>query len=187
MAFIAVSSDLTLPDDWKRFVAVRAMLVLILPVVVLLCNFVLPASWKARLVFWRWRHALPGCRAFDEGTLSDPRIDRDRLRKNVGAFPVTREEQNRTWYRLFKKVEHEPSITDVNQRYLLLRDLAAMSVLMLIVAIVCALAGWISQTPVAKATAILVVQYLLAALSARRLGNGLVSSVLALHGVKRRV
>ena len=42
------------------------------------------AGMKARLVFLRWKNALPGHRAFSIYGLSDPRVDMDRIKKSLG-------------------------------------------------------------------------------------------------------
>ena len=185
--FVLVSSGGQVAADWREFLSVRAAAACLAPVFVLLCASVMPASWKARLVFWRWHHALPAHRAFSDRTLNDPRIDRDRLLKHVGKFPVDASEQNRFWYRLFKKVENDPSIEQVNQHFLLLRDLAVLSVLLLGAVALALSLGFCTQAQAGVAAGIFATQYLLAAVSASRAGHGLVSSVLALHGVKRRV
>jgi hypothetical protein len=96
-------------------------------------NGMLSAEMKARLVFLRWRNALPGHRAFSEYAASDPRVDPAALREAVGTtFPVDPADQNRAWYRLFKAVEHEPAVDQVRRDFLLLRDYTALSVLFLI-------------------------------------------------------
>jgi hypothetical protein len=48
-------------------------------VVTTIANGLLSADMKARLVFLRWHHALPGNRAFSKHALHDPRIDQIRL------------------------------------------------------------------------------------------------------------
>jgi hypothetical protein len=96
-------------------------------------NGMLSAEMKARLVFLRWRNALPGHRAFSEYAASDPRVDPAALRETVGTtFPVDPADQNRAWYRLFKAVEQEPAVDQVHRDFLLLRDYTALSVLFLI-------------------------------------------------------
>lgn len=183
LAVLALSSiDTSFKDDWATFLGIRAAVAAVIPVVVLLLNELLPASWKARLVFWRWKDALPGHRAFEPRTLRDPRIDEDRLRDKVGAFPVGAAEQNRLWYRLFKKVESEGSITHVHRQFLLLRDLACLSLLLLAATGIAFTAGQLTSNVAIAAAGLLVGQYLLAALNARRQGHGMVTSVLALHG-----
>jgi hypothetical protein len=80
-AVFSVLPNFNLQSTWTSGVATRAGLTLLIPVIVLLLSSLIPSSAKAVLVFWRLRHALPGHRAFTDKTLSDPRIDRERLRK----------------------------------------------------------------------------------------------------------
>ena len=189
LLFAAFSAlpNFNLQSAWTSGAASRAGLALLIPVIVLLLGSLIPSSAKAVLVFWRLRHALPGHRAFTDKTLSDPRIERERLRKNVGAFPSDPSQQNAMWYRLFKKVEQEVSIEHVHGQFLLLRDLASISALLLAGCVLCWRVGLIFDWESLILGSILGVQFLLAALSARSQGQGLVNSVLALHGVKRRV
>jgi hypothetical protein len=80
-------------------------------VVATVLNGLLPAELKARLVFLRWRNALPGHRAFSQYINSDPRIDPTAVQKAVGgSLPVDPVEQNRMWYRLYKTVENDPAV-----------------------------------------------------------------------------
>lgn len=45
------------------------------PIILSIACGLLPASWKAVLVFWRVKNPLPGCRAFSHVMKSDPRIN----------------------------------------------------------------------------------------------------------------
>lgn len=187
LALLATSPAMLQTEAWTSTASLRAMLAVFMPVVVLLLNCVVPASLKATLVFWRVRHVLPGHRAFSRHAHRDPRIDVDRLRRNVGAFPDEPRAQNTLWYRLFKKVEQEVLIDHVHGQFLLLRDLATISALLLLMSFGAWAAGLLARQEISTAAVVLGGQYLLAALSARWQGTGLVSSVLALHGAKRRV
>jgi hypothetical protein len=92
-------------------------------VVATVLNGLLSAEMKARLVFLRWHHALPGHRAFSKYSTRDPRIDRCALRKlRRGSLPVDPVEQNRTWYQIYKTVENDPAVRQVHRDFLLLRD-----------------------------------------------------------------
>jgi hypothetical protein len=85
-------------------------------VVATVLNGLLPASAKARLVFLRWRNALPGHRAFSRYMTADPRIDPAAAKKAIGGpLPVDAVEQNQVWYRLYKKVENDPAISQVHR------------------------------------------------------------------------
>jgi len=58
-------------------------------VVATVLNGLVSADMKARLVFLRWRHALPGHRAFTNYAVRDPRIDVSVLEKlQGGPLPV---------------------------------------------------------------------------------------------------
>ena len=89
----------------------------------------LSSEAKARLVFLRWHHALPGHRAFSVHALRDPRIDVGALGKiHGGAFPVDPVEQNRAWYRIYKTMENDTAVRQVHRDFLLLRDYTSLSV-----------------------------------------------------------
>jgi hypothetical protein len=81
---------------------------------------------KAALVFWRWKHPLPGSRAFEQSSLTaDHRISIESLRAHVnGKFPRGAQDQNAMWYRLYKTVQYESEVTGPHYEYLLFRDLA---------------------------------------------------------------
>lgn len=102
-------------------------------VVTSILNGLLDANMKARLVFLRWRHALPGHRAFSKYALTDPRIDTGRLRKAMGSkLPDTPDDENRAWYRLYKEMEKEPAVANIHREFLFARDYAAFAFLFLV-------------------------------------------------------
>lgn len=161
--------------------AKRAALVTLLPVPALLLSSLLSSNLKAVLVFCRWRHPLPGARAFSIHAPADPRVALDRLRQNVGEFPQDPREQNSRWYALYREVQDEASVRDSHGHYLLFRDLASVS-LLLTLAVPLALLAVASSTGVLLGTAAFFVgQYLLAAQSGRVAGVRMVRNVLALH------
>jgi len=102
-------------------------------VVTTIANGLLSADMKARLVFLRWHHALPGNRAFSRYAQRDPRIDQVRLAQlvDVKSLP-TPEAENAAWYRLYKEAHNDPSVQQVHREFLLLRDYAGLAVLFLI-------------------------------------------------------
>jgi hypothetical protein len=102
-------------------------------VVATVLNGLLWANAKARLVFLRWQHTLPGHRAFTRYITADPRIDPVAVQRAIGGpLPVDPVEQNRVWYRLYKTVENDPAITQVHRDFLLTRDYTALAVLFLV-------------------------------------------------------
>lgn len=159
----------------------RAVLVSLLTVPALLLSSLLSSNFKAVLVFWRWRHPLPGARAFSVHAPADPRIALDRLRKNVGEFPQDPREQNSRWYALYREVQAEASVCDSHGQYLLFRDLAGVS-LLLTLAVPLALLAMAGATGIVLGTAAFFLgQYLLAAQAGRVAGVRMVRNVLALH------
>ncbi len=93
-------------------------------------NGLLSADNKARLVFLRWRYALPGHRAFTQYGKFDPRIDLDKLTEAQGIMvPTDPTEQNQLWYRLYKTVENSPAVLQTHRDFLLMRDYTGLAAL----------------------------------------------------------
>jgi hypothetical protein len=96
-------------------------------------NALISSDSKARLVFLRWKHALPGHRAFSKYALSDPRVDMARVRRALGnKMPGDAEQENRVWYRWLKETETLPAVEQSHRDFLLLRDYTALSALFLV-------------------------------------------------------
>jgi hypothetical protein len=143
-------------------------------------NGLLSPNMKARLVFLRWRHALPGHRAFSKYAATDPRIDPAALRKVVGkALPVDPLEQNRTWYKLYKTVEKEAAVDQVHRDYLLLRDYTALSALFLSFYGAVGFYAISSIKTLSLYVGLLAAQYLIVRLAASNYGTRFVTTVLA--------
>lgn len=87
---------------------------------------------KAKLVYWRWRNALPGCQAFTKYGPQDPRVDMAKVLLRVGNLPTDPDEQNRKWYALYKTVRDESGVSDAHKAFLLLRDYTFLAWLFLL-------------------------------------------------------
>ena len=87
---------------------------------------------KARLVFWKYQHPLPGSHAFTEYINTDVRIDKATLLKNQSSLPIEPNEQNALWFKWYREFQNEPSIKQVHREYLFTRDYAGISILLLI-------------------------------------------------------
>jgi hypothetical protein len=149
-------------------------------IVTTVANGLLSAETKARLVFLRWRQALPGHRAFSEIAASDPRIDIAKLRKACGnKFPEDPVEQNRVWYRLYKAVEGNPSVLQVQRDFLLMRDYAGLAALFVVVFGAVALIEVPSWRVSFAYCLFLVAQWALVRQAASTYGNRFVTTVLA--------
>ena len=140
----------------------------------------LSADTKARIIYWKYTHPLPGSRAFSEHLGEEPRADPDRLAQQWGAFPDDPVEQNRLWYRIYKNVEEEIRVHEAHRAWLFSRDIAAYAVLFLAFF---GIGTLISDTPWTSARWYLVGlagQYLLAIAAARTYGVRFVRTVLTI-------
>lgn len=84
---------------------------------------------KARIVYWRWMHPLPGARAFSEIGPADDRVDMQALTEKYGALPNDSEGQNKVWYKIYKAHEGAISVVDANKQYLFCRDYSALALI----------------------------------------------------------
>lgn len=174
-------------DDFAadKGMALRTGLSVFLPVPIVFLSYLLSHSQKAVLVFGRIRNPMPGSRAFSVHAQADSRIDVNSLRNNVGAFPSDERDQNSMWYRLYKQVEDDVSVLESHQKYLMFRDIAAMSLLLVpVVALGLFLFGN-TTSAVVRSAVVFAVQYLIAALAARNSGIRFVQNVLCIHAAKK--
>ena len=184
---IAVVLLLLVPEmvDLTKLAAMRAGASLVLPVVVLILAAVLPNDIKATLIYWKLTNPLPGTEAFTKHGPADVRIDMSALAKNVGALPTEPREQNAKWYKLYRLVGDEPTVVEAHKAFLIFRDMAAMS--LLLVPLVPAALWYAGVTPgrIWTAGALFLAQYVLCALCARHSGKRFVCNVLAIHCTKK--
>jgi hypothetical protein len=166
-------------------VTFRTGLSVFLTVPVLFLSYFLSHSQKAILVFWRLRNPMPGSRAFSVYAPADVRIDMESLKKNVGEFPEDERGQNSMWYRLYKLVENDVSVLESHQKYLLFRDIAAVSILLVPLVPLALLVLGSRPSALAWSAGIFVVQYLIAAVAARNSGVRFVQNVLCVHAAKK--
>lgn len=169
--------------DASMTTILRASVSPLLPVVVLLLTGPLSHDAKARLVFWRMAHPLPGSQAFTKHAPADSRIDMKALSKNVGALPTDPGEQNTKWYKLYRMVGDDAAVVQSHRLYLMYRDMAVMS--LLLIPLVPAALWYSGASPAARWTAggWFVLQYVVCAISARHSGSRFVCNVLAVHSI----
>lgn len=110
--------------DWKISATCTAFVM----AVVYILSDLLDDTAKARLVFWRWSDPLPGSVAFTQYMHEDGRIDPARLTQRFGALPSDPKQQNRVWYAdVYKPHRDKAGVAQSHGRYLLLREMTAMS------------------------------------------------------------
>lgn len=169
----------------SRAAILRAAIVPALPILVLLLSALLSHEAKARLVYWKIKNPLPGSQAFTKHAPRDARIDMMALKKNIGQLPTEPREQNARWYTLYRAARVDPAVVDAHRVYLLFRDIAAISVLLLPTA---SAALWFAGSSVGGvliAVAFFAVQYLLSAAAARNSGIRFICNVLAIHSATK--
>ena len=76
------------------------------------------------------QNLLPGSETFTRYASADPRIDMAALKRNVGVPPGDPAEQNAKWYKLYRRVSRDPAVVEAHKLYLLYRDMAAISIML---------------------------------------------------------
>lgn len=180
-AFHTTVEDLT-PT---RLAVIRGSLTTLLPIPALILSSLISANVKAILVFWRIKYPLPGSRAFSVHAPADHRIDLTTLQKHVGEFPIGERDQNAKWYGLYKQVDSDPSVADSHKNYLLFRDIAAMSLILVLAVPAVMYFNGIDQSRILICAAWFLGQYLVAAFAARNTGVRFVQNVLAVHASRK--
>lgn len=156
-------------------------------IIVAVLNALPSADLKATLVFWRWKHALPGHRAFSVHAAADSRINPSRINTMFkGSSPVDPKEQNAAWYKLYRTVRDDVAVSSSHKLYLLLRDYASISVIFLAVFTPWALIEMENRAAALGYGAILLAQYLVVRLAAANAGTRMVTNVLALKTAAAR-
>ncbi len=151
------------------------------PVLALVLTGLISPANKARLVFWKWKHALPGHAAFSLLAPKDPRIDMALLGEKIGSVPTDPEMQNRLWYSLYKQEANKPAVAEAHRVFLLARDLSCVSLLFAVfgpwsLAFFGHTFSWILVY-----FAAMVVHYIVLAVVAQNHGRRFVCNVLAEH------
>ena len=166
-------------DIFGIFLKEKGLLFIFSPLIVSLTNGIFSGNMKAKIVFCRFRHSLPGHRVFTKLASKDPRIDLDKHKKKLGNIPSDPQKQNTLWYSLSKKHSDKQSVRDSHKNFLLTRDMASFSFLILLVFI---LMQFLLETEIMLKIYLIVFltfQYLITSHVARVYGNRFTCNVLA--------
>jgi hypothetical protein len=170
--FIGTSlTEAALDHFWHRVTMKGGIIAAATPIIAILCVGVLGDTAKARLVFWRWKHPLPGCRAFSSLLKNDPRINADALRAKFGKFPREARAQNALWFEVYRRHSSASKVLESHRVYLLTRDMTAVAAVFLIAFSAVMLTTPTSRGVIGIYALALLAQYLLAATAARNYGN----------------
>lgn len=157
----------------------NSLFIFLTPITLTVASGFIPASWKAVLVFWRIKNALPGCRAFTYLAVKDARINRSEMRKLLGRVPSSPSQQNAIWYEWYKNVEKKTVVRESHKQFLLNRDLSAIAVLFFCFGTFVIFVMDISFARVGIYALVTLFQYLIFSLIARNHGNRFVCNVVA--------
>jgi hypothetical protein len=105
----------------------NGVLAAFMPALVLILGGVLSASMKARLIFWRWRYALPGHRVFTKLAPKDCRVNMKAVEAKMITLPTEPKEQNAAWYKLYEKYEDNLIVKASHKQFLVARDMSIIS------------------------------------------------------------
>jgi hypothetical protein len=163
---------------WHRLSAKDGVLAALMPILAIILGGVFSDTWKARLVFWRWRDPLPGCRVFSELLATDYRTDKTALAEKLGDYPQEADKQNALWFSLYRKYGDVERVLESHKSYLLTRDMASISSLFAILFPLGVFAANLKWEVGVIYAAALLLQYVIIAISARNYGNRFVLNVL---------
>lgn len=150
-------------------------------------NNQISANQKAKIVYFKDRHPLPGCRAFSKYAVEDPRINLAELKKKIGYLPTDPEEQNTLWYSLYRKVENEISIVSSHKDFLLARDCAAITLILIILFGISGLLLFKSTLIYLSIMGLFLLEFFVVQRAARISGIGFVNNVLASYSVRKEI
>lgn len=168
----------SIAHSWSQVTAKNGVIAVSIPLVTIVLAGLLNDISKARLVFWKWRHPLPGARVFSELISTDSRIDLTALRKEIGKFPRAPQEQNALWYKIYKKHKMTRSVWESHKVYLLTRDMSAVAAITALLFLVGVATAGVDLRTTLIYFGILVTQYALIAKAAHNYGNRFVLNVI---------
>lgn len=170
----------TLTNDFDIILILKALGVSIAPLLLFLLNGLVSSHQKAALVFWKLKNPLPGSKAFSKLSRNDTRIDRAKLKSVYGPLPKSPIEQNKLWYKIYKKNSSNTIVSDSHRAFLLARDLTSLCVLFVIFLGIPVLI--IGQWPINLYYFMgLLLQYVIVVIGAQNRGRRLVTNVLAIE------
>lgn len=168
----------SIAGSWAHVTAKNGIFAVSIPLATIILAGLLNDINKARLVFWRWRHPLPGTRVFSELISTDSRIDLPALKASVGKFPRAPQEQNSLWYRLYRKHKMTRSVWESHKVYLLTRDMSTIAALAALLLSVGAATARIDLRATLIYSMFLTAQYVFIAKAAHNYGNRFVLNVI---------
>jgi hypothetical protein len=148
------------------------------PLLLFLLNGLISSNQKAILVFWKLKNPLPGSEAFSKYSKTDSRIDRKKLKEIYGTLPKKPSEQNKLWYKIYRKNSSDIIISESHRAFLLARDLTSLCSLFIVFMGIPVL--FICKWPINLYYIVfLIIQYFIVVIGAQNRGRRFVTNVLA--------
>jgi hypothetical protein len=171
---------LELTNNFDIFLILKILGVSIAPLLLFLLNGLVPSDVKAILVYWKFKHPLPGSRAFSNLSKNDHRVNREKLEERFGTLPEDPSNQNRLWYKIYRKNSNIIIVQNSHRSFLLARDLTSLSILFLFFLglPILILGSWPLNF---FYFLVLILQYLIVCINAKNRGIRFVTNVLALE------
>lgn len=89
-------------------------------------------NWRDRIIHWRWRDPLPGCRAFTDIGPQSSHVNMPELEGRYGSLPIECSEQNKLFYKIYRRYRDDIGVLDAHGRYLAARDIGTITALLAI-------------------------------------------------------
>lgn len=171
----------TILNDFKTMFTLRSSGILLAPIILFVVNGLLSAKQKAVIVFWKFKNPLPGSRAFTVHAPADMRVNLDRLESLHGTLPIYHKDQNKLWYKIYRKHISDIVIQKSHKDFLLGRDLACMAFLFILFLGIPML--FFSKEPLTLLyISFLLLEYFFLVRVAQNYGKRFVCNVLAIEG-----
>ncbi|MFH1368049.1 MAG: hypothetical protein ABII64_02855 [Elusimicrobiota bacterium] len=151
----------------------------LLPIVALVLNGLVSPENKARLVFWKYKYALPGHRVFSKLSKTDSRIDYFALLRRIGTMPAEPKDENSKWYSIYKQFADVLIVRESHKAFLLSRDLCSIAFVFTIMGSLSLLIYGQKLKWIMLYFGIMIMQYIILAIVAQNYGNRFVCNVIA--------
>lgn len=156
----------------------EGLVVALMPILVVILSGIISSELKARFIFWRLRHALPGHRVFSKLAPQDARIDMEYLRNKIDAISDDPKTQNTFWYRLYRNYEDAPTVKHAHRNFLLARDLSTISLIFAIFGTIGLIFGSVRFQALSIYFLVMLAHYIILAVVAQNHGNRFVCNVI---------
>lgn len=89
-------------------------------------------NWRDRIIHWRWRDPLPGCRAFTGIGPQSSHVNMAVIDAHFGPLPTECDEQNKLFYKIYREHRDDIGVLDSHGRYLAARDIGTITAILAI-------------------------------------------------------